>query len=153
MTNIHRKAVFLSAAGGRIDFVHDESGELLASVAIPPGRIDAAPYLDIEIEGATAEIIDVAVVNPRSAYGAVEYGEGSFDTAANPEFQPTPASALEADMRHMMRKLQGTEKRLQARMAALDTLERIPDNPEPLIEAPAPSPEPAPVPSPAPAAE
>lgn len=152
MSNIHRKTLFLSTGGGRIDFTDDESGEVLASVAIPPGRIAAAPYLDINIDGATAEIIGVATVNPPSAYGTCCYGEGSHDTAANPEFQPTPTSALEAEMRHMMRKMQVSERRREARMAALESVEHIPRRePDPVIEEITPAP--ASSPAPAPAAE
>lgn len=151
MSNIHRKAVFLSTTGGQIDYVTPD-GEVLASVAIPPGRIDAAPYLDLEVDGASPQIVGVAVLNPRSAYGAVEYGKGAHETAANPEFQPTPTSALEAEMRHMMRKMQVSERRREARMAALESVEHIPRRePDPVSEEITPAP--APSPAPAPAAE
>ncbi|VDC31844.1 hypothetical protein [Pseudogemmobacter humi] len=145
MTGINRKAVFLSVDGGRIDFVSDE-GELMASVAIPPGRVDAAPYLDLNICGCTPQVLGVAVVNPPSAYG--RQAPYPVESGANPDFQPTPVSALEGETRLMLRKLQMQSKRLDARMAAMQSVEHIPTREaDPVIE-PVEAVEPAPAPVP-----
>lgn len=138
-----RNAVFLSTTGGQIDYVRD--GEVLASVAVPAGRVAAAEYLDLCPEGAELEISHgLAVMEPRrvTRSGTQHYGERAYDTGANPDFQPTSASRLEQQLRLDMRKLQAESSRVSAMVKALQGIEVIPPAPVP---APEPKPEDVPV--------
>lgn len=142
-SEINRESVFLSAHGGTIEFVQD--GEVLASVAVPAGRVAAAEYVDLLPFGAEIQVVDgLAVVQPRRLGGRQPYGEGSHDSGANPDFVPTSSTRFETEMRLQMRKLQADQRRVEARAAQLDKLREqlVPKAPEP---APAPSPAPAPV--------
>lgn len=124
------KSYIVSAHGGQLDYVRD--GEVLLSVAVPPGRVRAAPYFDLAPEG--AEIHpgkDLKLVEPRSAYGVQDYGPGRYETGANPDFQPTSADRMQRQLRHLVAQMAATSKRLDAREAALASIERIPNAPEP----------------------
>lgn len=126
---INAKSVFLSASGGVLDFVSQE-GELLASVAVPPGRVSARDYLELLPEGALVEVSEgLAVLHPRSAFGVQHYGEGARDSGANPDFRPTSASRNEREMRLTLARMQSATARLEARAAALDLIEHIPPAP------------------------
>lgn len=128
---INAKSVFLSAAGGVLDFVSQE-GELLASVAVPPGRVPARDYLDLLPEGAALEVSEgLAVVQPRSGLGVQRYGDGSHHSGANPDFRPTSASRNEREMRLTLARMQSATARLEARAAALASIEVIPTAPAP----------------------
>lgn len=123
-----RKAVFLSTTGGQIDFVQD--GEVLASVAIPAGRVPVVDYIDLCPEGAEIEVSHgLAVLEPRANIrsGTQAYGEGSHASGANPDFQPTSASRHEQQMRLQMAQLQADSARLEARFRALASIETIPN--------------------------
>lgn len=134
---INAKSVFLSAAGGVLDFV-SQDGELLASVAVPPGRVPARDYLDLLPEGAAVEVSEgLVVLQPRSGFGVQHYGQGSHETGANPDFRPTSASRNELEMRLTLARMQAVTSRVEARERALWAVERIP-------AAPAPAPAPAP---------
>jgi hypothetical protein len=137
-SDITRESVFLSAHGGILDFIQD--GEILASVAVPAGRVQAREYVDLCPFGAEIHAAEgLAVVQPRRLGGRQSYGEGSHETGANPDFRPTSASRFEMEMRLQMKQLQASAKRIEARERALASIERVPLNP-----APAPAPEPAP---------
>lgn len=136
-SEINRESVFLSAHGGTLDFVQD--GEILASVAVPAGRVAAAEYVDLLPFGAEIQVADgLAVVQPRRLGGRQAYGEGSHDTGANPDFVPTSANRFETEMRLQMRKLQADQRRVDARAAQLEKLREqlIPQAP---VAAPAPA--------------
>lgn len=141
MNDIHRNSVFLSASGGQLDIVRD--GEILASVAVPPGRVPAADYLDLVPEGAWLEVSDgLAVMDPpraRRNVGVQPYGDLSHASGANPDYRPTSASRMELEMRLTLNKMQAATARLEARQRALESIERVP---------PAPAPAPAPVAAP-----
>lgn len=138
MQEIKRSSFLVSAQYGQIDYVSSD-GELLMSVAVPPGRVSAREYLDLAPPGATLEIADgIAVVNPRGGYGVQSYGAGSHDSGANPDFAPTSASRMEREMRVTLNQMKSATKRLEAREKALAKIERIPT-------APSAKPEPAPV--------
>ena len=131
MQEITRKSFLVSVAGGSLDYI-DSDGVLAFSVAVPPGRVRAAEYLDLVPDGGFVEVADgLAVVNPRSGYGVQFYGHGSHDTGANPDFAPTNASRLEREMRLTLARLQATDARLLARERALASIERVPVNPAP----------------------
>lgn len=144
-SEINRESVFLSAHGGTLDFVQD--GEILASVAVPAGRVSAAEYVDLLPFGAEIQVAEgLAVVQPRRLGGRQPYGEGSHDTGANPDFVPTSANRFEMEMRQQMRLLQADNRRVLARAAQAEKLLEgmVPQAPAP---SPAPSPAPAPAPS------
>lgn len=151
MQELNSRSFLVSAKGGTLDYVAPD-GEILFSVAVPPGRVSAREYLELLPEGCEIQIADgLAVVNPRHGYGVQSYGEGSHDSGANPDFRPTSASRFENEMRLTLNKIQAQTARLEARERALAAIERMPT-------APAPAPEPDPVlesvqPEPAPVAE
>lgn len=138
MNGIRPNSVFLSVAGGQLDIVRD--GEILASVAVPAGRVPASDYLDLVPEGAWLEVSDgLAVMDPprsRRNVGIQPYGAASHESGANPDFAPTSASRMEMQMRLTLSKMQAATARLEARQRALDVIERVPPAPTP---APAPA--------------
>ncbi|MCB5410304.1 hypothetical protein [Pseudogemmobacter faecipullorum] len=149
--NITAKSSLVSAKGGRIEYVSPD-GELLRAVDVPPGIVSALQYLQLAPEGATMEIAEgIEVVSPRSSVGIQEYGEGAFESGANPDFRPTSATTNALQMALSMRKLQSMSKTIDARMSALQNMERIPQNPapspapetDPVIEPVTPEPDPA----------
>ncbi len=141
MAEVNSRSFFVSASGGVIDFVKD--GEVLASLAVPAGKVPVMDYLSLVPLGADVEISEgLAVLQPPSSVGVQPYGKGSHETGANPDFQVTSASRFEREMRVTLARLQAKTNRLEARERALQRVERVPDNPlvEP-AEAPAPSPD------------
>lgn len=134
---INRASVFLSVNGGQLDIVQD--GEILVSVNVPAGRVAALDYFDLLPDGAHLEVAGgLAVLQPRSGYGVMPYGEGSHDTGANPDFVVTSASRMEMQMRLTLAQMQSSTARLEARERALASIERIPTAPpqDPVLEAP-----------------
>lgn len=139
MQEINSRSFLVSAKGGTLDYVAPD-GEILFSVAVPPGRVSAREYLELIPEGCGIEVAEgLAVVNLRSGYGVQSYGAGSHDSGANPDFKPTSASRFEAEMRLTLNKVQAQSARLEARERALAAIERMPKAP------PTPAPDPAPV--------
>lgn len=131
---IDRKTLFVSDGGGKLDIVGDE-GELLASIALPAGQVPALPYLELVPTGASLQVSEgVATLRKRHRIGIQPYGAGSHDSGANPDYQPTSASRMEREMRVMMARLQSSEKRVDAKLAALSKVERIPQAPDPTPE-------------------
>lgn len=129
-SEIRKNSVFLSAKGGVLDIIRD--GEVLASIAVPAGRVSAAEYLDLVPLGASLEVAEgLAVLHPREAVGIQPYGQGSHDTGANPDFQPTSASRMEMQMRLTLNQLQASTAALEARQRALESIERVPMAPAP----------------------
>jgi|GEM_PF-2374463 len=155
MQEMNSRSFLVSSKGGTLDYVGPD-GEVLFSVAVPPGRVSAREFLDLVPEGCQIEVADgLAVVNPRSGYGVQSYGPGSHDSGANPDFKPTSASRFENEMRLTLNKIQAQTARLEARERALASIERVPTAPapaaDPLIEPIEPAPAPAPAPAPDPA--
>ena len=139
MQEIQRDTALVSANGGILDYV-TEHGEVLMSVAVPPGLQMAAPYLDLCPEGARLEIAEGIVAVPkRGRVYSQTHGEKT-ETGANPDFQPSSADRLQRQMRLDMARMQADQRRLDARLAQLAAIERIPDAPKP-----EPQPEDAPV--------
>lgn len=136
---IDRKTLFVSDGGGTLDFVSDD-GEVLASVAVPAGRVSALPYLDLVPLGATLQVASgVAVIRPPHRIGIQKYGDGSHDSGANPDYRPTAASRMEKEMRLTLSRIQNSEKRVDAKLKALSKIDRVPDAPavvDPIEKAP-----------------
>lgn len=127
---ITSKTCFISADGGVVDFVDDASGEVLGSVSIPPGRISARAYLDLAPRGSSLHVSKgLIAVSPKPWAFSQDYGPGSHESGANPDFQPTSATRFERQMRFSMARLQALDNRIMARAKALDAVERIPAGP------------------------
>ena len=124
---IVKGSYFVSDKGGIVDFVRD--GEVLASVAVPPGRVRASEYLGLLPEGAEMQVSKgVAVVRPRHRVGIQPYGAGSHDSGANPSFKPTSASRMERELRVTLNRMKAVTSRVEARERALSSIERIPSS-------------------------
>lgn len=123
---ISRKAVFVSAAGGVLD-VLSADGEVVASVHVPAGRVSVVDYLDLVPVGGTWHLgKGLSVLAPRSAAGIQPYGDGAFESGANPDFQPTSATRLERELRLTLSRMQAATSRVEARERALAGIERVP---------------------------
>lgn len=129
---ISAKSVIVSRNGGLIDIVSPD-GEVLSSLPVPAGRVRAAEFLDLIPAGAHVQLGEgLELHSPRSGVAVQAYGEGSHDTGANPDFQPTSASRLEREMRLGIARMQQATSRVEARERALARIERIPT--APLVE-------------------
>lgn len=118
-------AILVSDKGGTIDAIRD--GEVLASIAIPPGRVPVRDYLDLLPDGAHYEASEgLAVVEPRRLISSQSYGAVAVQSGANPDFQPTSASRFEKEMRAMVGKMQAENRGLAARVKAYQSIDRIP---------------------------
>lgn len=127
-SDITTKSVLLSDTGGSLDIIRD--GEVLASIAVPAGRISASQYLDLVPDGAGLFVgSGLSVLEPRNRIGIQPYGFDSHASGANPDFKPTSASRLELEMRVTMRKMQSATDRIEARERALAQIERVPKAP------------------------
>ena len=123
---LDRKTVLVSDTGGSLDIVSND-GEILASIAVPPGRVKASHYFDLVPGNASLQVADgLAVVQPRIAVGIQRYGAGSHDSGANPDFRPTSASRMEREMRLTLSRMQAATDRLERRERSLAQVERIP---------------------------
>lgn len=125
-----REGRYVSKNGGSLDFVTPD-GEILLSVAVPPGIVPAADYLDLCPEGAEVQVSKgLVLVLPRGR-AAVHRCEDMYESGANPDYQPTSADRLERQMRHTMLQMQAETKALNAKVAALSAIERMPQAPAP----------------------
>ena len=129
--DISQNASIVSAKGGAIEYV-TEAGEVLLAVAVPAGVVPVRQYLDLCPDGAQVVLSDgLVVLEPRSGYGAIPYGEGAFDSGANPDYQPSDADRMQREMRLTLSRMQQATRRMEARAEALELVERIPTAPEP----------------------
>jgi len=136
----------VSAKGGTLDIVRD--GEVVAQLAVPPGAHKASGYLAFLPPDCEVQVGDgLAVFAARGGFARQKYGPGSHETAANPDFEPTSASRLQAQLEHGLKRLASVENRVEAKLKALKAVDVIPTAP---VGAPAPAPTSAPAPTPAP---
>lgn len=133
MQTILLNSLFVSALGGTFDILSDQ-GEVLATLGVPAGRIGAAQYLDLIPNGGGIDCGDgLALVEPASI-GSVIFGNDYYDSGANPDFVPSSADQMQRHLRVMVAHLQQrADETIDARLRALDNIERIPKAPE-LIE-------------------
>lgn len=146
MNAINQYSVFVSREGGLLDIVSPH-GEIVSSIAVPPGRVRASKFLDLVPPDCRLEVAEgLEVFQPMarlgSRRGALPYGEGAHLTGANPDFTPTSATRLEVEMRAKLAKLDRVSSTYEKRLKALDKIERVPDAPviEPVEPEPAPAP-------------
>lgn len=138
MHEITAHTVFVSMDGGYLDVISTE-GELLFQIAVPAGRVRASQYLDLVPEGARLEVsVGVYAFQPPARVGGkggvMDFGEGSHDSGANPDFVPTNATRLELETRQRLAHLTKLGTTLERRMKALDAVERIPEAPVKVVE-------------------
>ena len=116
---------FASAKGGTLDVLRD--GEIVAQIAVPPGIHRARQFLAQVPPGFEIQVGDgLAVFAPKSGYGRQPYGPGSHETAANPDFEPTSATRLQAQLDQGLKRLASVENRVEAKLKALKQVEVIP---------------------------
>lgn len=135
MNELHPNGKIVSARGGILDYV-TEDGELLFSVAVPPGVRLAREYLELAPPGVGVQIAegDLVHILPKSWAGI--QGQTEVESGANPDFQPTSADRLQRQMRQALAAMQSETKSLNARIERLSNIERIPT--APATEQPAP---------------
>lgn len=138
-TELRATSRIVSANGGTLDFV-SAFGELLASIAVPPGMHYAKEYLELVPSGATVQLSSgLVAMEPAHRCCVQPYTpDGQEVTGANPDFQPTSARRGELEMRTMISRMRASTKRLEARENALSLIERIP-SPDPVKATPAPA--------------
>jgi hypothetical protein len=131
MQEVTSQTLLVSAKGGEIDYVTAD-GEVLMSVAVPPGKVSAREYLELCPAGAELQVKGgLFAVQPRNGYGVQAYGPGSHESGANPDYQPTSASTMERQMRAQLMRMQAATDRLEKRAKALAKIETIPRAPAP----------------------
>lgn len=129
---IKSNTVLVSAKGGQLDFVRD--GEVLASVVVPPGRVPVSDYLDLVPDGAEVQVSGGLVPLTPAPRVGIQRHDMSLESGANPDYQPTSATRLEMQMRVAVNHMAAATSELEARMRALDVIERVPRAPDPVIE-------------------
>lgn len=128
MSELNAKTLLVSAKGGTLDYVTPD-GEILFSVAVPAGVVPAGEYLDLCPEGAEVQIADGLVALQPKTRLAIQAPDTLTDSGANPDYQPTSADRMQRQMRLTLAQMQADQKRLDARLAALSQIERIPQGP------------------------
>lgn len=135
---INASHTFASAKGGVLDVLRD--GEIVAQIFVPPGLHRARNFIADIPPGFEVQVGEgLAVFAPKSGFGRQAYGPGSHESAANPDFEPTSASRLQAQLDQGLKRLAAVENRVEAKLKSLKAVEVIPT---------APTPAPAPVPAP-----
>lgn len=115
----------VSAKGGTLDIVRD--GEVVASVAVPPGAHLAREFIaflppDCEVQVGEG----LAVFAAKTGYHLQRYGKGSHDSGANPDFEPTSASRVQAQLEQGFKRIAAAENRVDAKLKALKAVQVIP---------------------------
>lgn len=147
MQHIDHNHTFASAKGGTLDVLRE--GEIVAQIAVPPGLHKARRFVADIPPGFEVQVGEgLAVFAPKSGYGRQPYGEGSHETAANPSFEPTSASRLQAQLDQGLRRLATVESRVERKLKALQAVEVIPtakrEAEAEVVEDASPAPAPAP---------
>lgn len=115
-----------ASEGAAVEYLSPQ-GEVLGRVPLKLGRNPARDLLALAPEGATLSAVgEVFIAQPRSAVW-VDPVAPEIVSGANPDFQPSSADRLAREMRRTLAKLQAKETRLDARMAALEKIERMPN--------------------------
>ena len=131
MSELNAKTILVSSGGGLLDYVDDRTGEVLFTIAVPPGKYRASQYLELVPESAHVEIAEGLVAIQPKGMAARQVPDNLTDTGANPDFQPTSADRLQRQMQRNLAVLAANQKSLDARLRAFNAVERVPDNPAP----------------------
>ena len=131
----------VSAKGGTLDILRD--GEVVAQVAVPAGAHAARDFIAFVPPDCEIQVGDgLAVFAAKPGFHRQRYGEGSHKTAANPTFEPTSASRLQAQLDQGLKRLASVENRVEAKLKALKAVDVIPTaKPDKPAEEPAQKPE------------
>lgn len=134
---INPKSALVSAKGGELDYVGAD-GEILFSVAVPAGRVDARMYTELAPEGVEVQVAmgDLVEIPPR-AY-AVKAKGNRYESGANPDYQPERLSDGERMIRQQLALLTArvNETRAIALQKAAARVERVPEAPAPAAQEP-----------------
>lgn len=123
--SITSQSLLVSARGGILEYI-SEDGEVLFEIAVPPGKVSASEFVALCPEGARVEVGEgLAAIEPRSRLG-FQAAELATESGANPDFEPTSADRLQRQMRLTMAQMQADQRRIDARLAALSQIERVP---------------------------
>lgn len=129
MSELNPKTTLVSAKGGILDYVDQKTGEVLFSVGVPAGRINAAEYLELCPHGAEVQIAEgLVALQPKGGY-ALQQPDTLTDTGANPDYQPTSADRLQRQMQHNLSVMASNQKALESKLRALAAVERVPTAP------------------------
>lgn len=120
---------FVSAEGVIIDYLDDNTGETLRSVAIPPGRVSARPYVEMCPKGASIDG-SFDLWSPASAVFVSDAGVDRYLTDANPDYQPSSADLEARKMALTIAKMQAEQQGIMKQMRALARIETIPQAPK-----------------------
>lgn len=122
---LDRNGFFVSAKGGALTVVGAD-GVVAFTVAVPPGRVGAADFADLVPEGGECSLSDgLKFVMPRGLTARV-MRDDAYDTAANPDYQPSPASAFERQIRGVVMGLQAKTEALEAEIKARQAVAALP---------------------------
>ena len=126
MNELQTNGKIVSAVGGTLDYV-SEDGELLFSVAVPPGVRSAREYLELAPSGVTVQIADGDLVHlAAKKWASIQPSQTEVESGANPDYQPTSADRLQRQMRQALAVMQSETKSLNARIERLAAIERMP---------------------------
>lgn len=132
MQEMQRNWLFVSAKGGQIDFVSvmdDNEGEVMASVAVPAGRVPVNEYFDLCPDGCVMQLSKGLAALPPKGGVAIHPHPEMYQSGANPDFQPSSADAMQRQLRAAMFSIAQANKRVDAKIAKLMEIERIPNAP------------------------
>jgi hypothetical protein len=121
---INSKSVILAPKGGEVTAAVD--GEIVGIFAVQPGQTVARDILALVPPGADLHLSKgVTILERRSWFGRQRVSAGN-DSGANPDYRPTSADRLQREMRMTLNRVKASEKRLEARLSALDGVDRVP---------------------------
>lgn len=126
----------LFAAKEGLLHVSDVQGEWLFDVAVPQGLSVVADLVPGLEPGMVVTATGVRLMR-REWCGVIAAPE-ALDSGANPDFKPSSATRQAMQMDHLLGRLRMQERRLEARLKSLDTIERIPANPASVVDDAAP---------------
>jgi hypothetical protein len=117
----------VSDTGGTLGYYRGK--ELLFKLSVFEGVVDARQYVELIPDGGHIEVIDgLSVIYPRVLSGVVE-PDDQYASGANPDWQPTPASAHEINMRVMMAQMGMMSAEMTQMSERLRTAEKMPRAP------------------------
>lgn len=141
MQEFTRNSIIIAPREGGILELFSAEGELLAHFPLAPGRSKATRWLDLcgpDQILRTGE--GVMVLEPAHRLHVQTFGEEAFASAANPDFQVSPADRMSRMLDQRLRKLEVTQATLRAKEAALVraeasvTAKAKQDAPDPVVE-------------------
>lgn len=112
-------ATLVASKPASVEVVSSE-GEVLMRLPLGAGRTLARDLLQLTPPGAELEPGDGVMVIEPPSLSAVVTGNGYLDADANPDFKPTPVTALAAQLRAVVQAVQEKSNALEARQRHLE---------------------------------